>query len=137
MPALHSNQWESRLLHLDYFIQSNRKLEQSCRFWKSPGSLIPDFASVNTASVDFSFHPQLMYCSINRFPYNLPRWKLFNFCFLSNRFFSQAMPLAPEVEWKHFKSARRKGKLPSSQIFIQKMKKKLIPRKNRFQGEYD
>jgi hypothetical protein len=37
-------------LHLDHLIHTNSKLEQNSHLGKSLGSLIPDFASVNTAS---------------------------------------------------------------------------------------
>jgi hypothetical protein len=40
----------ARFIHLNYLIQTNRKSGQNCRLWRSPGSLILDFACLNTAS---------------------------------------------------------------------------------------
>ncbi len=54
-PALHSSQWESSFLHLYHLVQTNWKSGQNCRLWLSPWSLIPDFASVNTAPANTVF----------------------------------------------------------------------------------
>jgi hypothetical protein len=54
-PALHSSQWESSFIHLVHLVQTNWKSGQNCRLWLSLGSLIPDFASVNTAPAHFLY----------------------------------------------------------------------------------